>query len=111
LPLFEKARIEVYLPDLADKPQYANFLDVVSDEFAYTFGGSSVVRGIEGRYLARLGMIIHDQVNVVFTDTPFALGENRNKIEQYLDELRHAAMIALDEEAILVVVYPVFHSQ
>jgi hypothetical protein len=44
LPLYEKARIEVYLPDL-DRPAYLAFLVELEQEFTYAFGGSSLVAG------------------------------------------------------------------
>jgi hypothetical protein len=43
LPLFEKARIEVYLPDLP-KPAYQDLLDALEQEFTYTFGGATILR-------------------------------------------------------------------
>lgn len=110
MPLSEKARIEVYLPDI-DKPAYAEFLTTVGDEFTYTFGGSSVLHGLEGKYLSRLGIIMRDRVNVVYTDTPFAMSTHLQQLSVFADELRDAAFAALEEESILVVVYPVFHSQ
>ena len=36
MPLFEKARIEVYLPDLP-KPAYQELLAALDREFTYTF--------------------------------------------------------------------------
>jgi hypothetical protein len=47
LPLSEKARIEVYLPDLA-RFAYQDLLDTLEREFTYTFGGCTIVRGLEG---------------------------------------------------------------
>jgi hypothetical protein len=38
LPLSEKARIEVYLPD-TPHPEYAELLEVLDREFTCTFGG------------------------------------------------------------------------
>jgi hypothetical protein len=46
LPLSEKARIEVYLPDLP-APAYRELLDVLNREFTYTFGGCSILQGQE----------------------------------------------------------------
>ena len=110
MPLLEKARIEVYLPDV-DQPAYVDFLNCINDELTYTFGGSSVLRGLEGQYLSRVGIVMHDRVNVVYTDTPFEMSAHREKLAVFADELREAALRALGEEAILVVVYPVFHAQ
>ena len=55
MPLFEKARVEVYLPDLP-KPAYQELLEALDREFTYTFGGCTIVRGLEGSYsLGSLG--------------------------------------------------------
>jgi hypothetical protein len=50
LPLSEKARIEVYLPDLP-KPAYEDLLESLDQEFTYTFGGCTIVRRLDGSYL------------------------------------------------------------
>jgi hypothetical protein len=47
LPLSEKARIEVYLPDLP-KAAYEDLLDALDREFTYAFGGCTIVRGLAG---------------------------------------------------------------
>ena len=42
MPLSEKARVEVYLPDLP-KQTYQNLLEALEEEFTYTFGGSTAI--------------------------------------------------------------------
>jgi hypothetical protein len=110
LPLLEKARIEVYLPDLA-KPAYIGLVDQLATEFTFSFGGSTVLRGLEGNYLSRLGTMMGDSINFVYTDAPFQFDANFETLSKYADYLRQAAFGVLEEEAILVVVYPVYHSQ
>jgi hypothetical protein len=36
--------------------------------------------------------------------------QDLDNISRYADHLRQAAFVALDEEAVLVVVYPIYHS-
>ena len=110
MPLSEKVRIEVYLPDVS-RPEYQELLAELEQEFTYTFGGCTTLRGLEGNYLARGGRVIRDRVNLVYSDTPFSLEGNFDTVSQYADRLRQAAFDALDEEAILVTVYSVFHSE
>jgi hypothetical protein len=110
LPLYEKARIEVFLPDL-DRPAYTVFLAELEQEFTYAFGGSSLIRGLDGNFLSRIGIVTPDLVNLLYADVPFGFQSDFALLSDYADELRRAAHRALDEEAILVVVYPVFHSQ
>lgn len=110
MPLSERARVEVYLPDLP-KPSYQRLLDALTEEFTYTFGGCTIAHGLSGSYLSNLGLTIHDRVNLIYTDAPLQLSQRAATISRYGDELRDAAFRALDEEAILVVVFPVHHAE
>jgi len=110
LPLSEKARVEVYLPDLP-KQTYRNLLEALEEEFTYTFGGSTTIHGLDGNYLSHAGFPIRDRVNLIYTDTTFSFAENFARISRYTDELRKAAFEALEEEAILVVVLKVYHTE
>lgn len=69
MPLSEKARIEVYLPDLPTAA-YRDLLEALDREFTYTFGGCTIIRGLDGSYLSRLGPRIRDHINLIYTDTP-----------------------------------------
>jgi hypothetical protein len=109
LPLSEKARVEVYLPDVP-RPEYQTLLGALEQEFTYTFGGCTTARGLEGNYLSRLGLRMRDRINLVYTDTPFGLEDNFDRISRYTDELRGAAFEALEEEAVPVVVYRLYHA-
>jgi len=110
LPLSEKARIEVYIPDLPQQT-YQNLLDALAQEFTYTFGGATIIRGLDGSYLSRLGVHMQDRVHLIYTDTPFAFAENFASISRYTEALREADFEALTEEAILVVVLQVYHAE
>ena len=81
MPLSEKARIEVYIPALPQQT-YQNLLDPLAQEFTYTFGGSTIIRGLDGSYLSRLGVRMQDRVHLIYTDTPFAFAENFANISQ-----------------------------
>jgi len=109
LPLSEKARIEVYLPDVP-RPAYQDLLAALEQEFTYTFGGCTIVRGLEGNYLSQLGLRIRDRINLVYSDAPFAFEENFDLLSRYADELRDAAVDALEEEAVLVGAFKVYHA-
>lgn len=110
MPLFGKARIEVYIPDLPD-PAYQNLLNAFDEEFMYTFGVATIVRGLAGSYLSTSGLRMEDTINLIYTDTPFAFDENFERVSRYTDELRNAALEALEEEAVLVVALKVYHSE
>jgi hypothetical protein len=109
LPLSEKARVEVYLPDLP-KQAYQDLLNALDQEFTYTFGGCTIIRGLEGSYLSRAGLKLQDRINLIYTDSPYGFMENFEIISRYTDKLREAAFKALEEEAILVAVHKVYHS-
>lgn len=110
MPLSERARIEVYLPDLP-RQAYRDLLDELEQEFTYTFGGCTTLRGLDGSYLSHAGMPVRDRINLLYTDTPFAFDENLATLARYADQLRATALEALDEEAVLVAVSTVFHSE
>jgi hypothetical protein len=110
LPLFERARIEVYLPDVP-RQAYQDLLGALEKEFTYTFGGCTTMSGLEGNYLSRLGLIMRDRINLVYTAMAFAFEENFTRISRYADELRDAAVKALEEEAILIVVVKLYHAE
>lgn len=110
MPLFEKARIEVYLPDLP-RPAYQDLLGALEEEFTYAFGGCTTIRGLEGNYLSGRGAIVRDRINVAYTDTPFEFEPHFATISHYADQLREAALWALDEEAVLVAVARLFYAE
>ncbi len=109
MPLSERARIEVYLPDLPSAA-YQELLDALVLEFTYTFGGCTLIRGLSGSYQSMLGLPVDDRVNLLYTDSPFTFDEGLDLLSRYSDALRQTAFEALDEEAILVAAYRVFHS-
>jgi hypothetical protein len=110
LPLSEKARIEVYLPDLP-RAAYQDLLGELAREFTYTFGGCTIVLGLNGSYLSQSGSQIQDRVNLIYTDTPYAFEENFEIISSYADKLRMATFTALEEESILITVAKVYHAE
>jgi hypothetical protein len=106
LPLSERARVDVYLPDLP-KQSYQDLLDAFDQEFTYASGGCTVIRGLEGSYL---GLKTRDRINIIYTDTPFLLEENFQALSRYTEDIKAAAFEALSEEAILIVVFRVYHA-
>jgi hypothetical protein len=110
LPLLEKARIEVYLPDLP-RIAYQDLLSALEREFTYTFGGCTIVHGLDGSYLSKAGSQIQDRINLIYTDTPYTFEENLETISTYADKVIDAAFRALEEEAILVAVIKVYHAE
>ena len=110
MPLSARVRVEVYLPDLP-KRAYQHLLDSLEEEFTHTFGGSTVSHGLRGSYLSRLGFAMRDRVSLIYSDLPLTIEVDRELISRYTEYLREAAFRALDEEAILVVIIPVYHAE
>jgi hypothetical protein len=110
LPLFERARLEIFLPDLP-KPVYRRLRAALEQELTYTFGGCTVARSMRGSYLSEAGAVVRDPIVVVFSDAPFSLASQSERLAEYADALRLSAHEALDEEAILVTVRSVHHSE
>ena len=108
MPLSEKVRVEVFLPDSSD-PIYKDLLEKLSDEFSYAFGGCTITSSA-GKYNSLSGVIMPDKINILFTDIPCLWNNDRLPIERYVESLRKSVKKALaQEEALLVVVYPVYH--
>jgi hypothetical protein len=108
LPLLERTRVEVYLPDLPSS-EYQNLLRSFEEELTYAFGGASIVRGLEGSYLSESGERIPDRINLLYSDAPLALSTDFASVAAYVRELKSAAMDALSEEAVLISVEQVYH--
>jgi hypothetical protein len=89
---------------------YHNLLLAFEEEFTYSFGGCTIMRGLDGNYLSSLGVRTPDRINLIYTDLPIALSTNFEIIARYADELKQAAFEDLAEEAVLVVVTQIYHS-
>ena len=109
MPLSEKARVEVYVPD-SPPPAYQSLLDALEQEFTYTFGGCTIARGLQGSYLSEAGLPLYDRVNLIYTDASIRFEPNVGALARFADKLRQAAFDALQEEAILVAVLKVYHA-
>ncbi len=110
MPLSERARVEVYLPDLP-RAAYQELLHELTHEFTYTFGGCTIIRGLDGSYLSQAGLQIQDRINLIYTDTPYAFEENFEIVSTYADKLKAAVNIALEEEAVLITVSKIYHAE
>ena len=109
MPLSEKVRIEIFIPDLPD-PIYGTILEQFGNELTYAFGGSTTI-ATNGKYLSSDGLILPDKVHLLFSDTPFLWERDRLLVELYAERIRIVVKRALaQEETVLVVVYPVFHA-
>jgi hypothetical protein len=108
LPLSEKVRVEIFIPDLPD-PIYNRILEGFSDELSYAFGGCTITSS-SGKFRSASGVILPDKINILFTDTPFEWEKDRAVLTQYAEELYDIIQRALEgEEAILISVHPVYH--
>jgi len=108
LPLLERVRVEVYLPD-PHLTQYDSLLRSFEEEFTYALGGCTIVRGLEGSYLSQLGRRIPDQVNLIYSDVSLALSTDFALVAGYVGQLKRAATEALNEEVVMVTVEQIYH--
>jgi hypothetical protein len=109
LPLLERVRVEVYLPDLP-LSEYQNLLRSLEEQFTYTFGGCSTLGSLEGSYLSHRGTRITDRINVIYVDAALASSTEFAIVAAYVCALKVAAIEALEEEAVLISVEPVYHA-
>ncbi|HEX6719658.1 MAG TPA: hypothetical protein VF088_21315 [Pyrinomonadaceae bacterium] len=108
MPLLERIRVEVYLPD-PHRTEYDNLLRSLEREFTYAFGGCTLVRGLEGNYLSPFGERSLDLINLIYTDVPLALSIDFTSVAAYARELKRAATEALTEEVVMVTVEQIYH--
>lgn len=109
MPLLERVRVEVYVPDLP-APHYRSLLLSFEEEFTYAFGGCTIVRGLDGSYLSRAGVRTPDLISLIYTDLPLALSTNFGIAARYAEELKQAALDVLSEEAVLVAMAQIYHA-
>jgi hypothetical protein len=110
LPLSEKVRIEIFIPD-SSEIAYRNLHEELATEFSYAFGGCTEVLA-SGKYRSFDGLIFPDKINILFSGAPLLWERDRLALEQYVDWLKRAAQRALErEEVVLVSVYPVYHGE
>ena len=83
----------------------------MAQEFTYTFGGCTIIRGLDGSYLSQAGLQIQDRINLIYTDTPYAFEENFEIVSAYADKLKGAVNTALEEEAVLITVAKIYHAE
>ena len=108
MPLSEKVRIEIFIPDLPD-PIYGSLLDELGSELSYAFGGSTVLAA-SGKYRSAEGFILRDRINLLFSDAPFLWERDRLTMTRYIELLRIVTQRALEqEEAVLISAHPVYH--
>jgi hypothetical protein len=84
LPLSEKVRIEIFIPDLPD-PVYSSILEELGNELTYAYGGCTVL-ATNGKYRSLDGLILPDQIPILFSDTPFLC--DRLIVELYTERIR-----------------------
>ena len=109
MPLLERVRVEVYLPD-PHIIKYDNLLRSFEYEFTYAFGGCTIIRGLEGSYLSQFGDRIADRINLIYSDIPLALSLDFAVIAGYVRELKHTSTEALTEEDVMVAVTQIYHA-
>lgn len=98
MPLFEKLRIEVFIP-AEPHPAYRNLLDALQDEFVESFGGCAISPHFDGRYWStEQQTTILDKIQLLLVDTNLTPSLHMTRLEQYLDELHRTILNALQEE-------------
>jgi hypothetical protein len=109
LPLLERVRVEVYIPDPSHL-KYEHLLLSLEEEFTYAFGGCTTVRGLQGSYLSSFGKRTPDRINLIYSDVPLALSTRFDAVASYAETVKQAAIEALTEEDVLISVEQVYHA-
>lgn len=109
MPLSEKVRIEIFIPDPPDIA-YRDLLEELATELSYAFGGCTEVPA-SGKYRSFDGVIVSDKITILFSDAPLLWERDRLAVGQYVDRVKRAAQRALEqEEVVLISVFSVCHS-
>ena len=109
MPLTKRARIEIYLPATSSKALH-RLRRAFEREFLSTFGGCTVISSIKGLYLSSSSEIAHDEVDLVYTDTPFSLETHMKEISEYTGSLKELTVSITGEESVLIVVQEIYHA-
>ena len=110
MPLSEKVRIEIFIPDSFDIA-YRDLLEELATELTYAFGGCTQVAA-SGKYRSLDGLIFSDKINILFSDVPLLWERDRLILRRYIDWVKHSAERALEgEEVVLISVHPVCHGK
>ena len=107
-----RIRVEVYVP-IRYEPAYQDTLSWLIGEFTQLRGGCTVIENTGGYYLSQEDEIVDDRVSVVYCDFPMSWSKRteRDEVRQYCAGLQRFLLENLWEEAILIVAYPVAHTQ
>ena len=108
-----KTRVEPYVP-IRYEAAYQETLTWLITEFTELRGGCTVLENTGGYYLSGSNRIIDDRVSVVYCDFPMSWNKRaeRNDVREYCAALQTFLLENLwDEEAVLIVAYPVSHAQ
>jgi hypothetical protein len=85
LLLSERVRVEIFIPDLPD-PSYSRLLEELEVELSYTFGGCTGLSA-SGHFRSDGGLILPDNIKIVFTDVALDINYDRLRIGQYVDRV------------------------
>ena len=107
-----RIRVEVYVP-VRYELAYQDTLAWLIREFTELRGGCTVIENSSGYYLSITNEIIDDRVSIIYSDSPINWSKraDRNEVAKYCAELQEFLLKNLwEEEAILIVAYPVSHN-
>ena len=95
MPLSEKTRIEVYLPDLP-LPAYQKLLEALRREFTHSFGGSTMM----ATWLVGIAVPPHDVQLASFTYTALAQDVGSSNVGEQMKLLERCILGAKYEVAL-----------
>jgi hypothetical protein len=113
LPSFApRIRVEVYVP-IRYEPAYQDTLSWLIRELTELRGGCTVIENAAGYYLSQANEIVDDRVSLVYCDFPMSWNKRaeQKQVLEYCTGLQRFLLENLWEEAILIVAYPVSHTQ
>ena len=103
-----RLRLEVYLP-FTTPLAYEEAKNWVVAEFLRNFGGCSINEPIEGWYESLDGSAIRDEVTIIYSDTPLLDKRRERLVRLYGQSLKLFLAFELNQEDVLVAVWPLDH--
>jgi hypothetical protein len=101
-------RVEIFFP-VVDEEVHRAARATTSEAMAIQFGGCTIFDHLEGLYHSATGLIVHDRITLIVTDTPPLSPHNVGKLRAALVDFQQRVAVALGQEELLITLSQVEH--
>jgi hypothetical protein len=110
MPVEKRARVEIFLPLRSDIVAYKIVAEWLTEEFAFTRGGSTLTTPFAGFYVSATQVdVVEDAIRILFCDFDLDIDDAKQRavLIDYLEQVRALLMQALEEEEVWIIYYPI----